>query len=159
MVATPHKVFAISPEDSAIFLQDVQRAIEMGSLSPVVPQSVYPSFVISTAWESLVARFLWLAGLFLNIGLFAWVSLMAPTLGKVSLGFLPSGLPRVPSPGGWIMLLPVVSLVFFIAGWVVGLIIYRRPDHRPMAIVVWASGVISSFVFLLAVLFILTTPV
>ena len=57
------------------------------------------------------------------------------------------------------MLLPVVSLVFFLGGWVTGLIIYRRPDHRPMAFIVWTSSAIASFLFLLAVLFILTTPV
>ena len=159
LIAASGKVFAISPEDPTLFMEDVQRAIEMGSLTPVVSRSVYPSFVVSQAWDSLLARFLWLAGLFLNIGLLAWVSLMEPLLGKVSLGFLPSGQPRPPSPGLWIMLLPVVSLVFFLAGWITGLLIYRRPDHRPMAFILWASGVLSSFLFLLAVLFILTTPV
>jgi hypothetical protein len=159
LVAASGKVFAISPEDPSTFLEDVQRAMEMGSLTPAASHSVYPSFVVLQAWESLLARFLWLAGLFLNIGLLAWISLMEPTLGKVSLGFLPSGQPRPPSPGPWIMLLPVVSLVFFLAGWIAGLLTYRRPDHRPMAFILWASGVLSSFLFLLAVLFILTTPV
>ena len=159
LISASGKVFAISPEDPTLFMEDVQRAIEMGSLTPVVSRSVYPSFVVSQAWDSLLARFLWLAGLFLNIGLLAWVSLMEPSLEQVSLGFLPSGQPRPPSPGLWIMLLPVVSLVFFLAGWIAGLLIYRRPDHRPMAFILWASGVLSSFLFLLAVLFILTTPV
>ncbi len=159
LVATPRKTFAISPEESNRFLQDVQRAIEMGSLTPAVSHSVYPSFVVAQAWDSSLARFLWLAGLFLNIGLLAWVSLMTPSLGNVSLGFLPSGEARLPSPGLWLILLPIVSIVFFLVGWVTGLVIYRRPDHRPMAIIVWTSGAISAFLFLLAVLFILTTPV
>ncbi len=159
LVATSRKVFAISPEAASVFLEDVQRAIEMGSLTPASSHSVYPSFVVSQAWDSLLARFLWLAGLFLNVGLIAWVSLMAPTLGRVSLGFLPSGSPRPASPGLWLMLLPIVSLALFLAGWVVGLIIYRRPNHRPMAFIVWTSGAIASFLFMLAVLFIITTPV
>jgi hypothetical protein len=159
MVATPRKTFAISPEAPANFLEDVQRAMEMGSLSPAVSHSVYPSFVVAQAWDSLLARFLWLAGLFLNIGLLAWVSLMAPSLGAVSLGFLPSGIPRLPSPGIDLILLPIVSIVFFLIGWVTGLVIYHRPDHRPMAIIVWAASAVSSFLFLLAVMFILTTPV
>jgi hypothetical protein len=159
MVATSQKTFAISPENPANFLQDVQRAIEMGSLSPAVSQSVYPSFVIAQAWDSSLARFLWLAGLFLNIGLLAWVSLMAPSLGNVSLGFLPSGIPRLPSPGIDLVLLPIVSFVFFLIGWVTGLVIYRRPDRRPMAFIVWVGSTVSSFLFLLSVMFILTTPV
>ncbi len=159
LVASTSRTFAISPEDSNTFLQDVQRAIEMGSLAPANSQSVYPAFIISQAWESLLARFFWVAGLLLNIGLFAWMSLMARSLPQVSLGFLPSGQPRPASPGLWIMLLPIVSLMFFVGGWVAGLVIYRRPDHRPMAFVVWASGMLSSFLFLLGALFIVTTPV
>lgn len=159
IVATSDKVFAISPRDPVLFLQDVQRAIEMGSLSPAVAHSVYPSFVVAQAWDSWLARFLWLAGLFLNVGLLAWVSLMAPSLGNVSLGFLPSGLPRAPAPGLDLVLLPIVSIIFFFVGWMTGLVIYRRPGHRTMAVVIWAGGVVSSFLFLIAVLFIVTTPV
>ncbi len=158
-VATHQKVFAISPDAGADFLREVQRAIEMGSLTPADSQSVYPSFVVSQAWSSMLARFLWLAGLLLNIGLLVWVSLLAPSLGAVSLGFLPSGEPRSPSPGLWLILLPIVSFIFFLAGWVLGLIVYRNPERRPMAFILWASGVVASLLFLFSVLFILTTPV
>src|SRR5512136_236692 len=68
LVATSHKIFAISPEDQQNFLQEVQRAIEMGSLAPATARSIYPSFVVAQAWDSRMARFLWLAGLFANIG-------------------------------------------------------------------------------------------
>ena len=159
MVAASHKIFAISPEAPAVFLQDIQHAIEMGSLSPALPKSVYPSFVVAQAWDSSLARYLWLAGFFVNIGLLAWVGLMAPSLGKVSLGFLPSGAVRPASPGLTLILLPVVSILFYLAGWGTGLMIYRSEDRRPMAYILWASGLISSLLFLLAVLFIVITPV
>jgi hypothetical protein len=158
-VATSQKVFAISPEAGSDFLNDVQRAIEMGSLTPADSQSVYPSFVVTQGWESPLARFLWLAGLLLNIGLLGWVSFLAPSLGAVSLGFLPSGEPRAASPGLWLILIPIVSIVFYLLGWGTGLALYRRPDRRPLAFILWSSGVISSLLFLLSVLFILTTPV
>jgi hypothetical protein len=48
--------------------------------------------------------------------------------------------------------------VFYLLGWLAGLMIYRREDHRPMAYIVWSSGVVSSLLFLLAVMFIVTTP-
>jgi len=158
LVATPRKIFAISPEDPANFLQDVQRAIEMGSLTPTLPKSVYPSFVVAHAWDSLAARYLWLAGFFANIGLLAWVSLMAPSLGHISLGFLPSGAARPPSAGIALILLPIVSVFFYMIGWVTGLMLYRREDRRPMAYIIWASGLVSSLLFLIAVLFIVITP-
>jgi hypothetical protein len=158
LVATSRKIFAISPEAPVDFLQNIQRAIEMGSLTPTIQKSVYPSFVVAQAWDSLAARYLWLAGFFANIGLLAWVSLMAPSLGHVSLGFLPSGAARPPSPGIVLILLPIVSVLLFLIGWVTGLIIYRREDRRPMAYIVWTSGLVSSLLFLVAVLLIVITP-
>jgi hypothetical protein len=159
LVATSRRIFAVSPEAPVNFLQDIQRVIEMGSLSPALSESVYPSFIVAQAWDSLLARYLWLAGLFLNIGLLAWVSLMAPSLGTVSLGFLPSGTPRTPASGLALILLPIVSVFFYAIGWLAGLAIYRRESQRPMAYVVWTSGVISSLLFLVAVLFIVTAPI
>jgi hypothetical protein len=159
LVATSKRVYAISPQDTAGFMQSIQRAIEMGGLSPAVPQSVYLTFVVGQAWESMLARYLWLAGLFLNIGLLAWVTLLIPSLGHIPLGFLPSGQVGEPVPGAGLILLPAVSMFFYITGWVAGLIFYRRPDHRPLAHIVWTDGVFSTLLFLVAVMFIVTTPV
>lgn len=159
LVATSKRVFAISPQDPAGFMQNIQRAIELGSLSPASPQSVYPTFVVLQAWESMLVRYLWLAGLFLNIGLLAWVTLLIPSLGHIPLGFLPSGAVGEPVPGAGLILLPGVSLFFNIIGWVAGLFFYRRPNRRPLAHIVWASGVFSTLLFLVAVMFIVTTPV
>jgi hypothetical protein len=61
LVATNRRVFAISPLNTAGFMQDIQHAIELGSLSPAAPKSVYPTFVVVQAWESMLARYLWLA--------------------------------------------------------------------------------------------------
>jgi hypothetical protein len=157
-VATSRKIFAISPEEPVTFLQDIQHAIEMGSLTPTVSKSVYPSFVVAQAWDSLAARYLWLAGFFANIGLLAWVSLMAPSLKHISLGFLPSGAARPPSEGITLILLPIVSITFYLAGWVTGLMVYRREDRRGMAYILWASGLVSALLFLIAVFFIIITP-
>lgn len=159
LVATSRQIFAISPESPAGFLQDIQHAIEMGSLSPAMPRSVYPSFVVAQAWDSMLARYLWLAGLFLNIGLLVWVSLMAPAIGQISMGFLPSGAARPPSSSLLLIILPIVSIILFLTGWVTGLVIYRSEARRPMAFIVWISSVVSCGLFLLAVLFIVTTPV
>jgi len=83
---------------------------------------------------------------------------MAPSLGSISLGFLPSGTPRPASAGLALILLPIVSISFYLVGWMAGLVIFRREDRRPMAYILWTSGVISSVLFLIAVLFIVITP-
>jgi hypothetical protein len=159
LVANARRVFAISPKDPAAFVQDFQRAIEKGSLAPASAQSLYPTFVIAQAWESSLARFLWLAGLFLNVGLLIWVSLLIPTLPGAPLGFQPYGGPLEPVAGTRLILLPILSVFLSAIGWIAGLTFYRREGQRILAFILWTSSALTSLLFLLAVLFIVTTPI
>ena len=70
------------------------RATELGSLTPAEPKSVYPSFIITQAWESPIARFLWISGLFLNLGLVVWVGILIPSLSQIPFGFNAFGAPN-----------------------------------------------------------------
>jgi len=159
LVATAKRVFVISPENPAALTQTFARATEMGSLTPTESKSVYPSFVVTQAWASGVARYLWLTTLFLNLGLFVWTSLVIPTIPRVALGpqFAGSELATVPS--SQLIIFPVASLLLSVAGWVAGLYFYRWEKERPLAFIVWGSSMVMSFFFLIAVLFIVTTPV
>src|SRR5512138_600537 len=69
LIATSKHIFAISPQNAPGLVQTFARATEMGSLMPTEAKSVYPSFLITEAWESRIARFLWISGLLLNLGL------------------------------------------------------------------------------------------
>jgi hypothetical protein len=159
LVATSKRVYAISPTNAAKFARTFARTIEMGSLTPAEAKSIYPSFIFSRAWENPLARFLWLAGLFLNIGLVVWVLLTIPTLNQVSLGFGPSGAALTPSPASQLVLLPIESAFLFLAGLFAGLYFYRWENHRILALIIWTSSVLTSLAFLLAVLFIISMPV
>jgi hypothetical protein len=159
LVATAKRIFIISPADPAALVQTFARATEMGSLAPVEAKSVYPSFVVSQAWESGLARYLWLSALFLNIGLFIWASLIIPFTPFVALGpqFIGSELESVPS--SQLIIFPIVSLLLTVAGWIAGLYFYRWERERALSFIVWGSSTLSSLLFLLSVLFIVTTPV
>jgi hypothetical protein len=159
LVATAKRVFVISPENPAGLTQTFARATEMGSLTPAESKSVYPSFVVTQAWESGVARYLWLTTLFLNLGLFIWASLIIPSTPIVALGpqFVGSALETVPS--SQLIIFPVASLLLSVAGWIAGLYFYRWEKQRVLAFIVWGSSMLMSLLFLLAVLFIITTPV
>lgn len=157
MVATAKRVYVISPSNPAAFTQAFQSIIEMGSLAQVPARSIYPSFVVVEAWESTTARFMWLAGLFINLGLLVWVGLVLPGLPQVSLGFTPQGQPAEPVAGVQLFLLPILSTFFALAGWVAGLFYYRRFEQRILSFVVWAAAVVTSLAFLLAVFFILSS--
>lgn len=158
LIATSKRVFAISPRDPRRFAREFQLATELGSLSPAESFSTYPSFIVSDAWKSLLVRYLWLSGLMLNIGLLAWVSFLVPNLGEISLGFDALGIPRGPVAGVQLMILPLVSAAFFVISWLSGLYFYRWDDMHPLSFLLWISGTLTGILFLVAVLFAITTP-
>lgn len=159
LVATAKRVFAISPKDANSLIRTFARATEMGSLLPAEPKSVYPSFIVTQAWDSPLVRFMWVSGLLLNIGLVIWVGLLIPSLGQISLGFSPFGAPQEPVPSVRLILLPLLSGLLFITGWGAGLYFYRWDMQRMLANVIWISSTLSTLLFLIAVLFIVTAPV
>jgi hypothetical protein len=158
LVATAKRVYAISPADPIGFTQTFARAVELGSLTPASPKSVYPSFVVTQAWESGLVRYLWLVALVLNIGLFVWVGLLIPSLSRVALGYRPDQTPAA-APSVQLIILPLVSTFLALTGWTAGLYFYRWEKRRVLSIIVWASGALASLLFLIAVLFIILTPV
>jgi hypothetical protein len=157
LIATPRRVYAISPADPAEFTQTFSRAVELGSLKSAQSRSVYPSFVLAQAWQSGIARYLWLAALFLNIGLIVWISLLIPSLSTVSFAF---GAERAASavPATQLVIMPLMSAFLALAGWAAGLYFYRWDDTRVLAQLIWVSGAACSLLFLIAVLFV-TAPV
>ncbi|MEK6753198.1 MAG: PH domain-containing protein [Chloroflexota bacterium] len=159
LIATAKRVFVISPENPSGLSQTFARATEMGSLTPVEAKSVYPSFVVTQAWENGTARYLWLTALFLNIGLFIWASLIIPSTPRVALGQQFAGGVLNTVPSSQLIIFPVASLLLAFIGWIAGLYFYRSEHERILAFIIWGSSTLTSLLFLLAVLFIITTPV
>lgn len=159
LIATSRHVFAISPQDAASLVRTFARATELGSLTHTEAKSVYPSFVITQAWETPLARFLWISGLLLNLGLLGWVGVLIPSLSQVPFGFDPYGLPSETVPSVQLILLPLVSALVYIAGILTGLYFYRWDKERPLAFIIWISSALCALLFLMAVLFLINTPV
>src|SRR5215211_3683695 len=159
LIATSKHVFAISPRNAAALVRTFARATELGSLTPTEAKSVYPSFVITQAWESPIARLLWMMGLLLNLGLVGWVGFLIPSLARVPFGFSPSGVPTEAVPSGQLILLPLISSLMFITGLLTGLYLYRWDRERPLAFMIWLSSTLCALLFLLAVLFLTTARI
>ena len=158
LVSTAKRVYAISPTRPNEFTQTFARSTELGSLIPAQAKSVYPSFIVTQAWDSGLARYFWLATLFLNLGLFVWVSLLIPSFTRVALGFSPDrNMAAVPSVQ--LIIVPLISTLSALTGWAAGLYFYRWEKQRILSFVVWASSALTSLLFLIAVFFIVTTPV
>ena len=159
LIATSKRVFAISPENPGAMVQTFARAIELGSLTRAEPVSVYPSFIITQAWETPLARFLWMSGLFLNLGLVVWVGTLIPSLSQIPFGFNTLGEPNKIVPASQLILLPLISGFMYVASLIAGLYFYRWEENRPLAFVVWMGSTISAVLLLLAVMILITTPI
>jgi hypothetical protein len=155
LVGTSRRVFAISPTDAQGFVRTFARSVELGSLTPAEAHSLYPTFIVARAWDNVLARFLWLSALFLNLGLLVWVSILIPSMPQVFLSVSSSGLSEA-APSTQLILLPLASTLLGVSGWLAGLSFYRWEKQRPLAFVVWISGALSSLAFLIAVLFIIS---
>ena len=58
-----------------------------------------------------------------------------------------------------LILLPVISALLFITGLLGGLYLYRWDRERPLAFIIWLSSSVCALLFLVAVLFLVTTPI
>lgn len=159
LIATAKRVFAISPKDAAALVRTFARATELGSLMPAEPKSIYPSFIVTQAWENSIARFLWMSGFLLNLGLVIWVGILIPSLTQIPFGFDAFGAPQYVESPVRLILLPLVSASLFAAGLTAGLYFYRWEKTQPLSFIIWISSTICALFFLIAVLFLVTTPV
>jgi hypothetical protein len=157
LIATPERVFAISPGDRNAFLRAFQKQTELGSLTPVHAHSVYPTFLLAEIWTSTPARILLGLGIVLSVTLFIWVSQAVSTHPELSLGFQPGGIPLPPVASVQLFLLPVINVTIFLVNLITAIFFYRRNENHPLTYLLWGSSVVTGSLFLLAVYFILQT--
>ena len=110
------------------------------------------------AWQSGLVRFLWLAAVFLNIGLAAWISVLIPASPRFALGFRPNGVAEA-VPSQQLVIVPLVSALLSLSGWVAGLFLFRWVKWQGLSLMIWGSTAVCSVFFLVGVLFIVSTPV
>ncbi len=155
MIVTSNRIFAISPANRNEFLNTYHKLAEFGSLAPILPASIYPAFLFSRTWADLPARILLISSVVLMLGLIIWVSLSIPNHPMTALRLNPDGSAVEPVPGIRLLLLPVINTFFFIADLLLGLFFYRRADTQTLGYLMWASSVLTSLLFSVAVFFIL----
>lgn len=155
LVATPQRVYAISPADPRAFLRVFHRMMELGSLEPLTHRSVQPTAFFRLIWQDRLARWLILVGIGLVLLLFTGVSLIIPTRAEVSLGFSSNGTPLPGVPAAQLLLLPVLSAFALGVDLLGGLFFYRQPEDRVLAFFLWSSGVLTPLLMLAALTMIL----
>jgi hypothetical protein len=139
LVATPGRVFAVSPENVKGFMATFQRMNELGSLTRLDAQSVYPSVFIGRVWEDPVGRWL-IAGSFgIGLVLLAGVSIAVPGLAEIHWVE-----PGTTAPGERLLLLPVLNGLIWLLNLAIGTLLYRRGEHLQIAAyLLWGTSALT----------------
>lgn len=145
LVATPEKVYAISPAEDVQFMSLFRQIIEMGSLSPIVAQSVYPTVLLGRVWEDRLARLLIIASFGVGVILFAVVAIAVPGLDT-----LPWTEPGTTAPAERLLLLPILDGIIWLFNLLLGIFLYRRgADLKFAAYLLWGSAGLSGLLLLI----------
>lgn len=136
IIATPGKMYAISPENPEKFIRTFQRQAEIGTLAPIVARSVYPTFLLGSVWANLPARVMILGGLLMIITLLLWTTLASSSFTAP----LPLSSPQL-------FLLPIVNALFFLVNLLLGLFFFRSPQSQPLAYLLWGASLFTSLLF------------
>jgi len=148
LVATPEKVFAISPLSVDQFTAVFQQINELGSLTPISAQSVYPKVLLGRVWEDRLARGLILTGLGVGLVLIAVVGFAVPNLDAITWTT-----PGSTAPAERLLLLPVLDGFLWLLDLVFGLFLYRRGDDMGIAAyLLWGSAGVTGLLLLIGCL-------
>ena len=174
LVATPQRIYAISPADPAAFLKAYQRANELGSLSPIKPRSADTRLLMGSLASNPAARWLVLAGAGVAVILLLSVALALPSRQSISLGFTPTGQPVEPGPSARLLLLPVLNGIYYLVDLLAGLFFYRRSSRlgglgrvpspveartlRIQAYLLWGSSILTGLILLVGAFEVLRSP-
>jgi hypothetical protein len=144
LVATPEKVFAISPDDIGGFMALFRQMNELGSLAPLQPQSVYPRLLVGRVWEDRRARLLILSGFAVGLVLLGVVAVAVPnleTIAWLTVGTL--------APSERLLLLPVLDGILWLVDLVLGIFLYRRGDDMQLAAyLLWGTSALTGALLL-----------
>jgi len=144
LVATPQKIFAISPDQRGEFMAVYQRMNELGSLTPIAAQSIYPKVLIGRVWEDPIARGLIISSLIIGVLLFALVGFSIPNLTTI-----PWIEPGSTAPPERLLLLPILAALIWFLNFTFGIFLFRRGgDLRIAAFMLWGSGLLTGLLLL-----------
>ena len=145
LVATPEKVYAISPQESGQFLSFFSRINELGSLAPLEAQSVYPTVLIGNVWEDPLARLLIITSFAIGLILLVVTAIAVPGLETIT---WTGGGEAVPAER--LLLLPVLDGMIWLFNLFAGIFLYRRGGDLVIgSFILWGTaGLVGIFLLI-----------
>jgi hypothetical protein len=154
LIATPTRIFAISPANPKAFMLAYQRTSELGSLTPMAAFSALPAAYVRQVWKDRFARRSILSSVLLTIGLLVGVILIIPTRSQVSIGFEPNGSFLPPMSSAKLLLLPTLSGLTVVISILTGLFYFRQEEQRLAGYLILAGAGITPILLILSLVFI-----
>lgn len=156
LIATQQRIYAISPSQPEEFLRTYARYAELGSISPLPAQSLYPAFLLARFWKDRLARGLVVSGSMVTLLLWVWAILVVPGRADIPWHLTAPGQAAELAPSLRLLLLPTLNLGVFVLDLVLGFFFYRREEYRVLGYLFWIVGLVTAVLFGAGVFFILT---
>jgi hypothetical protein len=147
IIAVSERYYVISPLYVDEFISTYHDLIELGALQALPGESVQPDLVITEIAKNRLSLGLILAGALLNVSLLIWVLRVIPSRESISLGFRPDGFPRESLESVRLILFPILNSSAYLANLILGLFMFRNPDNRALAFILWAAGILTALLF------------
>ncbi len=148
LVATPEKIYAVSPSEDHQFMSHFQQINELGSLTLLEPQSVYPAILLGRVWEDKLSRILIFSGFGAGLILLLVTAIAVP--GLETIAWTGSG---EPAPAERLLLLPVLDGIIWLFNLLLGIFLFRRGGNlRLGAYMLWGSAALTGALLLIGTL-------
>ena len=147
IISAENRYYGISPLYRDEFISTYQDLIELGSLQTLPELSIQPDLVMMEISKNRLSLGMILAGALLNISLLIWVLQVIPSRETISLGFRPDGGLRESLESIRLILFPILNSSAYLANLVLGLFMYRTPENRVLAYILWGAGILTALFF------------
>ena len=156
IIAAGERYYAISPNQVNDFISAYHELTELGAISPISPESVQPTLILSEVFKIKPILWILIGGGLLNISLLIWTLLVIPSRDLVSLGFTPGGVPHDSLDSVRLVLFPILNTTAYLANLILGLFLFRNQENRFLAYLLWSASVVVAILFHIGMIFILT---
>ena len=156
IIAAGERYYAISPNQVNDFISAYHELTELGAISPISPESVQPTLILSEVFKIKPILWILISGGLLNISLLIWTLLVIPSRGLVSLGFTPGGVPHDSLDSVRLVLFPILNTTAYLANLILGLFLFRNQENRFLAYLLWSASIVVAILFHVGMIFILT---
>lgn len=155
IIAAGERYYAISPNQVDDFISTYHELTELGTISPISPESVQPALILTEVFKIKPILWILISGGLLNISLLIWTLLIIPSRDIVSLGFTSGGIPHEGLDSVRLVLFPIINTTAYLANLILGLFLFKNQENRFLAYLLWGGSVLVAILFHIGMLFIL----